>query len=146
MDLNNLVAESSRYHVFIAAGSVPIYQVLTGSAVGRQLSRDADNIPAIGAVAPIATKMGMKKNSFSISLQDGEAALIIAAAKAVLGDDINDFRDFPKNTNITVVDTETGHTEKYIGCRFSADNRNVERNTLETIRELSGMCLDYKAI
>lgn len=146
MDLNSLVAGGDKYQVFITIGSVPVYMFLTSSAVGRQLSQDLNPIYAIGTDKPIATKSAAKNNAFNISLQDGEANIILKAAKLALGSDIHDFRDMPSNTNITVINLTSGSIEKFIGCKFGGDNKNVERQSVETIRELSGICLDYKSV
>lgn len=147
MNLDNLVSGGDKYQVFISAGNVPIYMFLTASAVGRQLSQDVNPVHAIGTKKPISTKANAERNEFSISLQDGEAAKIIRAMKLAMGEgNIHDFRQFPANTNITVVNLEDASTEKYIGCRFSNDNKNVERQSIETIRELSGISLDYKSL
>lgn len=146
MNLDYLVSGGDKYQVFITIGSVPVYMFLTASAVGRNLSQDATPIGAINTEKPIAVKRGIKNNAFNISLQDGEAIKIVQAAKLALGSNIHDFRDFPANTNITVTSLENGSVEKYIGCAFSGDNKNIERNSLETLRELSGTCIDYKSV
>ena len=146
MDLNALVSGGDKYQVFITIDNVPVYMFLTASVVGRSLSQDVNPIGAIGTEKPIAVKRGLKTNAFNITLQAGEATKIVQAAKLVLGSDIHDFRDFPANTNITVTNLEDGSIEKYIGCAFSADNKNIKRNSLETMRELSGTCLDFKSV
>ena len=146
LNLNGLVSGGDKYHVFITIGVVPVYKFLTASAVGKQLSQDVQPIGAIGSEAPIAVKRGLKTNSFNISIQAGEAMTIVRAAKLVLGSDIHDFRDFPANTNISVVNLTDGSTQKFIGCTFSNENQNVERNSLETMTELSGTCLDYSSL
>jgi hypothetical protein len=147
MDYGNLVAGSNQYQVFISAGTIPIHVFTTASVVGRSLSQDATNIYAIGTKKPIATKANNETNAFNISLQSGEATRIIRAAKAVLGDgNIHDFRQMPENTNITVINTSDGSVQKFIGCRFTEDNMSIERQSVETINELSGTCLDYKSI
>ena len=146
MNLDYLVSGGDKYQVFITIGSVPVYMFLTASAVGRNLSQYATPIGAISTEKPIAVKRGIKNNAFNISLQDGEAIKIVQAAKLTMGSGIHDFRDFPANTNITVTSLENGSVEKYIGCAFSGDNKNIERNSLETLRELSGTCIDYKSV
>ena len=146
MNLDYLVSGGDKHQVFITIGSVPVYMFLTASAVGRNLSQDANPIGALGTEKPIAVKRGIKNNAFNISLQDGEAIDILKATKLALGSDIHDFRDFPANTNITVISLKSGSIEKYIGCAFSGDNKNIERNSLETLRELSGTCIDYKSV
>lgn len=146
MNLDYLVSGGDKYQVFITIGSVPVYTFLTASAVGRNLSQDATPIGSIGTEKPIAVKRGIKNNAFNISVQDGEAIKIVQVVKLTLGSNIHDFRDFPANTNITVISLENGSVEKYIGCAFSGDNKNIERNSLETLRELSGTCIDYKSV
>ena len=147
MDYGFLVAGGDKYQVFISAGNIPVYMFLTASAVGRQLSQDSTPVYAIGTQKSIKVARTNEVNSFNISLQSGEAALIIRAMKAAMGDEtIHDFRQFPENTNITVVNLTDGSIEKYIGCTFGSDNLNVERQSVETIRELSGTCLDYKTV
>ena len=134
MNLDYLVSGGDKYQVFITIGSVPVYMFLTASAVGRNLSQDATPIGAISTEKPIAVKRGIKNIK------------IVQAAKLAMGSGIHDFRDFPANTNITVTSLENGSVEKYIGCAFSGDNKNIERNSLETLRELSGTCIDYKSV
>lgn len=146
LNLNGLVSGGDKYHVFITIGSVPVYNFLTASAVGKQLSQDVQPIGAIGTSSPIAVKRGLKTNAFNITIQAGEAAVIVRSAKLVLGSDIHDFRDFPDNTNITVVNLTDGFTQKFSGCTFSNENQNVERNSLETMTELSGTSLDYSTL
>ena len=146
LNLNGLVSGGDKYHIFITIGSVPVYNFLTASAVGKQLTQDVKPIGAIGSEAPIAVKRGLKTHSFNISLQAGEASIIVRSAKLVLGSDIHDFRDFPANTNITVVNLTDGFTQKFAGCTFSNESQNVERNSLETITELSGTSLDYSTL
>lgn len=146
MNLNALVNGGDKYQVFIMIGNVPVYTMLTATAVGRQLTQDVQPIGAIGTASPIAVKRGLKNNAFNITLQSGEAVKIVQAAKLVLGSEIHDFRDFPANTNITITSLEDGSVQKFINCVFSSNSQNIARNSLETMTELSGYSLDYKSI
>ena len=148
MDLSKFVSGGDEYHVFIAIGAVPVYEFFTSSVVARNITRPTQAIHALGSKKPIAVQSGNKEMAFNISLQSGEARAIVLAAKAVFettGMSINDFTDFPQNTNITVINQNTLENETFINCRLGGDNKSIERQSLETLRELSGMCLDYIA-
>lgn len=134
------VVASSKVQIYLKVGTLPAYQVATGTALSYEFGQNVQDIYAIGQKDPIDRSIINSNFTGSLTLQAGELSefLNFLSSNGQSYSSILDIPSFSITKTSTLDNALTPYTESITlnNCAVENDQSEVNRNDPETLNTI----------